>query len=459
MSETIHTTIYNDNIQSTSSINTQLYTNKLNGTIILGNSNVNVSISNLSTTNLNVTNLTSTNISVTNLRAINISTNNLSTTNLSVTNLSAANLSVTNLSTINLSVINLNVTNLSVSNISTTNLSVRNLTSINISTPILSIDNLSVNNISYIQETGTNYYLNNTNSIIQQNIPTTSTTVNHSLNTTMDGYSAKSFNILGSTLKEFNNSLITLTLFCSVTPASDFIGKTQFTFTITSLTNSGGIVYASSLVSDDINHISASTLLPFTCQMNLSSDTINSLTDSTIYFLNIKVLTSVSSTTKFLRVSYDTTSNVSTINILKLINIGYTNTITNNWPYAQGSGVQDTFTMTTSEQDFGNPMVLSKGIWSITMYTSIVSSAATTYSYFNIIYKLQASPFTEYDNTNYYYYLHTAGTYPITINTVLVIPSTVNISPRIKTLVASGAGVTNVLKNTYGSGFKIMRIA
>ena len=66
MSETINTTIYNDNIQSLTSNNITLYTNKLNGQITLGNSNVNVSMNNVSLNNLtvnNIDNITTINVS------------------------------------------------------------------------------------------------------------------------------------------------------------------------------------------------------------------------------------------------------------------------------------------------------------------------------------------------------------------------------------------------------------
>ena len=265
-------------------------------------------------------------------------------------------------------------------NVSITNLSVTNLSVTNIS-----VTNLSANNITYIQDTGSIYYLNNNNTIgtIQTTIPSSTTPVGYQLTT--NGTSVKSFNILGSTLKQFNNSLITMNLFSNITVNLDTLGKIQYNFTISSATGNTGTVYANSVLSDDINNITA-TQSSYSAQLYLSSDTINSLIDSTNYFLNIRIYTSVTTnTTKRLTISYDTTSYVSTINILKITNIGYTNNITNNWVYAAATGVQDTFTMTTGDQEFGNSMYLSKGIWQITMYTSIVSSAGGTYSYFNII--------------------------------------------------------------------------
>jgi hypothetical protein len=57
MSESINTTIYNDNIQSLTSNNINLYTNKLNGQITLGNTNVPVSMNNVSLNNLSVNNI------------------------------------------------------------------------------------------------------------------------------------------------------------------------------------------------------------------------------------------------------------------------------------------------------------------------------------------------------------------------------------------------------------------
>jgi hypothetical protein len=65
--EIINTSIYNDNIQSITTINTELYTNKIRGNIILGNNNVSVNINNLSVSNLSVSNLSLNNVNVNNL--------------------------------------------------------------------------------------------------------------------------------------------------------------------------------------------------------------------------------------------------------------------------------------------------------------------------------------------------------------------------------------------------------
>jgi hypothetical protein len=66
MSETINTIIYNDNIQSLTSNNINLYTNKLNGQITLGNTNVPVSMNNVSLNTLSVT-------TIDNINTINVS--------------------------------------------------------------------------------------------------------------------------------------------------------------------------------------------------------------------------------------------------------------------------------------------------------------------------------------------------------------------------------------------------
>lgn len=83
MSETINTTIYNDNIQSLTTNNITLYTNKLNGQITLGNTNVNVSMNNVSLNNLSVTNIDNiNNINVSFLTVNNITCNQPSETKL-----------------------------------------------------------------------------------------------------------------------------------------------------------------------------------------------------------------------------------------------------------------------------------------------------------------------------------------------------------------------------------------
>ncbi len=403
MSETINTTIYNDNIQSLTSNNITLYTNKLNGQITLGNTNVPVSMNNVSLNNLSV-------INIDNINNINVSF-------------------------------------------------------------------LNVNNINCIQPSETRLYFNS-NNIITTTIPSSTTgfatiLIGDAISVPID------FTIDGNILKNFKGYIITTNLFCSI--ISDISSQVQYRFDI----SRNGVSLLTSNLSDDINDLSLNNVVdPSSCICNFyAHNFLDSVIDGETYTVRLTFITSPNNVAGKRLFMYYNSLYPSYISFVNNYNVGYyNNTIKNNYIFSNPSAVINSVLSTSSSNDtvifsasspnvdvsFGLPMYLSVGVWNIEMYTTIVTTVATTYVYLILSYKNSVTPSTVYDTIPFYEYSGINGSQlPIKISSTLVI-TTANtyVTPFLRTITGCTTPLTFKTVNTFSgqpintaSGYNITRIA
>jgi hypothetical protein len=398
-------TIYSDNIQSSTTSNINLYTNKNSGTINIGSpSNTTVYIPTLQTDNITVQNAK------------------------------------------------------------------------DIRTADLTVNNLTINdNITYLNN-NTTYYFNYNNSTITHTgftVPTSPFTPNYespALTYTVSPTSilVRSFTMNASILNNLGSSIIEMTLYSSV--INDINCSLQYYFTITGTSNINTPIYYTSNNSDDVNDLvtSPDTPTPYILRKNVS---FNSTMQDSQYSINIYILLNryTTSTLRKLNIYFSTFTLPSKIDIYKYYSVGYNCIMTNNYIFSNTAGVQDTSTNTgTSEIQFGIPITLSKGIWSISMYTTL-SIPATTYNYFMTYYKSSNDNNIISDSYSYnYLYNPTAAVLQQNINNdnILIITNNCEITPFIK-LLAPYTGNTLTFKNinsntgalaNTASGYTISRI-
>jgi hypothetical protein len=296
---------------------------------------------------------------------------------------------------------NINIGNTKVL-VSIPSLSVNNLTLIN--NDNLTLNTLTVNNITYKQPT-TSYYFNFTNSSITTNKPANQTlnnvwTPESSFDPGAGNSLIKSFSISASILNNLYNAIIELTLFSSVTP--DINSCLQYYFTITDSTLQ--TLYYTSYKSDDINDLSSNPDIPTGYILRKDVNFLSGFQskETLTYFFNIYCTVTkyiASSPLRKLNTFYSGHStlgpnSISNITIYNSYNAGYNTIMTNNYLFSAASTIQNTLSCTGStEISFGIPILLTKGIWNITMCTTInvptydTNRLNTRFNHFMLYYK------------------------------------------------------------------------